>query len=498
VISLKNFFISYTQKDHAWAVWVAWELEQAGYSVFIQAWDILPGSNFVTQMRLASQECERTVAILSNAYLKSLYAEAEWNAAFADDPTGKKLKLIPVRIEDCEPRGIDKPIVYLDLVDLDEDEAKERLITTIEAIENDRPRIKTRQRPPFPRTSPEEPLFPGGDQPGPGPVSTWNVAVISTEFVGLSNQRDLTYEANELQLEFGLLGATILLLDPLRIALGIREGCAKVGYVDGNDVNWKFFDSLDTLLIRRTRYDDTSVSDTIYDLISFLPITNPKLRIIDPPNSFGRPTSKVPSMLKRAKAGVEQGTRIVLGRRAIQRMAKTIEYPVVVKPVHGWQGHGVQKCENAGELLDYLRTGSDESGDTQEFSLIVEQLLAIKDEFRVIVVGDQTVGCVSKGPVTGEIARNRAKGSTWVAVENPAASEIAKAAARAHGIDIAGVDIVQTDRGFVVIECNRNPQFAAFDRAAAKSVAKSIAAYAFDLQHAAGSSPGGTFRGQVR
>ncbi|MBI3741186.1 MAG: toll/interleukin-1 receptor domain-containing protein [Chloroflexi bacterium] len=36
---MKNFFISYTSADRAWAEWIAFELERANYSVTIQAWD---------------------------------------------------------------------------------------------------------------------------------------------------------------------------------------------------------------------------------------------------------------------------------------------------------------------------------------------------------------------------------------------------------------------------------------------------------------------------
>jgi hypothetical protein len=39
----KDFFVSYTQADEAWAEWIAWELEEAGYSVKMQDWDFLPG-----------------------------------------------------------------------------------------------------------------------------------------------------------------------------------------------------------------------------------------------------------------------------------------------------------------------------------------------------------------------------------------------------------------------------------------------------------------------
>jgi hypothetical protein len=57
---MKDFFVSYNKAD-AWAEWIAWQLEEAGYSTVIQAWDFRPGSNFVLEMHRAAQEAERTV-----------------------------------------------------------------------------------------------------------------------------------------------------------------------------------------------------------------------------------------------------------------------------------------------------------------------------------------------------------------------------------------------------------------------------------------------------
>jgi hypothetical protein len=37
--SLRDFFISYTNLDKAWAVWIAVELEKAGYTTVVQAFD---------------------------------------------------------------------------------------------------------------------------------------------------------------------------------------------------------------------------------------------------------------------------------------------------------------------------------------------------------------------------------------------------------------------------------------------------------------------------
>jgi hypothetical protein len=43
-------FLSYTGTDQAWAEWIAQTLEQAGYSVILQAWDFRPGDNFIQRM----------------------------------------------------------------------------------------------------------------------------------------------------------------------------------------------------------------------------------------------------------------------------------------------------------------------------------------------------------------------------------------------------------------------------------------------------------------
>ncbi len=57
---MKNFFVSYNSADRAWAEWMAWELEQAGFTTVIQAWDFRPGSNFVLDMQRAASDAERT------------------------------------------------------------------------------------------------------------------------------------------------------------------------------------------------------------------------------------------------------------------------------------------------------------------------------------------------------------------------------------------------------------------------------------------------------
>ena len=143
---MKDFFISYNRADKQWAEWIAWTLEEAGYSVLIQAWDFRPGGNFVLDMQRAAAESHRTIAVLSESYLKSSYTQPEWAAAFAKDPESLERKLIPVRVKECKPEGMLRPIVYVDLVGLTDADAKQTLLDSL------RQRAKPEQAPTFPES----------------------------------------------------------------------------------------------------------------------------------------------------------------------------------------------------------------------------------------------------------------------------------------------------------------------------------------------------------
>jgi TIR domain len=95
---MKDFFISYTKADQAWAEWIALMLEEAGYSTVLQSWDFPTGSNFALEMQQAASAANRTIAVLSEKHLESAFADSERAAAFAHDPKGKKQKLMPIRI----------------------------------------------------------------------------------------------------------------------------------------------------------------------------------------------------------------------------------------------------------------------------------------------------------------------------------------------------------------------------------------------------------------
>src|SRR4051812_7932039 len=93
-------FISYAEPDQQWAEWLGWVIEDAGWSVTLQAWDFAAGDNFVARMHRATIEADRTIAVLSPDYLRSRWAEWEWTVALDSG------RLLPVRVREVDVAGL--------------------------------------------------------------------------------------------------------------------------------------------------------------------------------------------------------------------------------------------------------------------------------------------------------------------------------------------------------------------------------------------------------
>jgi hypothetical protein len=167
-----DFFVSYTSADRKWAEWIAWQLETTGYRVLVQAWDFIPGSNWATGMHEGIAGARRTIAVLSEAYLNSVYGRQEWQAAVAADPLGFAGKLVPIRIADCDRPGLLGQIVSFDLFGLSEDAAAARLTEQTAILRAGR--AKPDAAPAFPASPTLDPQHtsPVTAPAFPGPVSS--------------------------------------------------------------------------------------------------------------------------------------------------------------------------------------------------------------------------------------------------------------------------------------------------------------------------------------
>jgi hypothetical protein len=168
-----DFFVSYARADRAWAEWIAWTLEEGGYRVLLQAWDFVPGTNWIQSIEAGIRDAARTITVLSPQYLESVYGGDAWQAAWASGPAAER-KLLTVRVNDSDRPGLLAGVVGVDLFGTTGDVAKTRLLRIASAALAGR--AKPAAPPEFPRAGramPHAARFPGA-LPRVWKVPPWN------------------------------------------------------------------------------------------------------------------------------------------------------------------------------------------------------------------------------------------------------------------------------------------------------------------------------------
>ncbi len=168
-----DFFISHAGRDTGWAEWLAWQLQQAGYTVELDVWDWAPGEDFVARMQTALEAADRLLAVCSEAYFASAFGGAELRAAFAGQ-AGAEGRILPVLVEPVTLPPLYAPLISLDLTGLDETAAAVRLRDRLTGVRPTGP-------PPFPRAGPAPGSRPGFAGALPG---VWRVPPRNPHFTG--------------------------------------------------------------------------------------------------------------------------------------------------------------------------------------------------------------------------------------------------------------------------------------------------------------------------
>jgi len=130
-----------------------------------------------------------------------------------------------------------------------------------------------------------------------------------------------------------------------------------------------------------------------------------------------------------------------------------------VKPVHGAAGHGVTICSGRDRALRRARAFADLSGP-----VLIQPYLGEGIDHRLFVIDGAVVAAMQRVPDPRDGRGNTLYGAR---VENwdppPADRELALAAAAVLGLEVAGVDLVETERSSLVLEANSCPGFSAIE-----------------------------------
>jgi ribosomal protein S6--L-glutamate ligase len=146
--------------------------------------------------------------------------------------------------------------------------------------------------------------------------------------------------------------------------------------------------------------------------------------------------------------------------------------PVVIKLLEGTQGIGVMLAESgksAKSIIDAFH-GVDVAVLVQEFIKEAEGR-----DIRVLVIGRRIIATMERTGAKGDFRSNLHRGGSSREIElTEAERKTALDAARAMGLNVAGVDLLRSNRGAVVMEVNSSPGLEGIENTTGANVAKAM------------------------
>lgn len=167
--------------------------------------------------------------------------------------------------------------------------------------------------------------------------------------------------------------------------------------------------------------------------------------------------------------------------------AELVGFPLIVKVAFGTVGSGVffaNSIETFQPIVDYLQIRDRNPILIQSFIAEAE-----RKDLRVFVVGDEMVAAMERTAPTGDVRANTSHGGTGSKVVlSEQEKTLALEVARAFQLEIAGVDLIRSKNGPLVLEVNANPGFKELENATGMNVAEAIIRYAVSTTQPASSA----------
>ncbi len=155
------------------------------------------------------------------------------------------------------------------------------------------------------------------------------------------------------------------------------------------------------------------------------------------------------------------------------------EYPYILKPFYGTHGIGVMLLDTPTSLSSAVETMCDLHRDYVIQSFIAESSGV---DIRVLVVDGKAIAAMKRSAIQGEFRSNIHQGANGEMLTlSDEYKNIAVDAANALNLGIAGVDILETKNGPVILEVNPSPGFEELESVTRIDIARTMIEYAVRL-----------------
>jgi ribosomal protein S6--L-glutamate ligase len=286
--------------------------------------------------------------------------------------------------------------------------------------------------------------------------------------IGILSRKPSLYSTRRLLQGAARRGHRTLVLDPLRCYLALSRGAPAV-----------FYRGLQGMLPRPdVVLPRIGASITDHGLAVVNQFDMMRVPLVNNSQPIARSRDKLRSLQLLAGAGIDI-PRTVMARDPSQ-IDRALEMvggpPAIVKVIKGTQGIGVILAETEQAARTIIETFA-----SLGLIILVQEFIEESEgrDIRALVVGGRVVTAMRRQARLGEFRSNVHRGATGVAVE--LSEEYQQAALRATevmGLQVAGVDLLESGAGPKVIEINSSPGFEGLERCSGADIAGSIVDYA--------------------
>ncbi len=180
-------------------------------------------------------------------------------------------------------------------------------------------------------------------------------------------------------------------------------------------------------------------------------------------------------VLSRAKIGLPKTVFTNYSRDVENVITQVGGTPLVIKLLEGTQGLGVVLAETKNAAKSVI-----EAFNGLKARVIVQEFIkeAKGADIRAFIVDGHVVGAMKRQGKEGEFRSNLHQGGSAEVIELTDEEEIAAIrAAKAMKLGVAGVDMIQSARGPLILEVNSSPGLEGIEKATGKDIAKTIIRY---------------------
>ncbi|WP_311418794.1 RimK family alpha-L-glutamate ligase [Haemophilus parahaemolyticus] len=267
-------------------------------------------------------------------------------------------------------------------------------------------------------------------------------------------------------------GILLDILDPNRMLL-------KLANVGGKSTARLFYQTseqelqLDEYQAVLPRFGATSTEMGCYVLQHF---EIKKTKVLNSAQAFRLARDKWQSLQLLAAYGLPIPSTSYIGELVESSSQLVLHFPsVVLKTLVGMQGTGVELYEETNTALNKLKMLK----QVGEKALVQDFIAETRgQDIRAFVIGDQVAASMQRTAGNGDFRANLHQGGKAESIElTEEEKQIAIQATKAIGLDVAGVDLIRTKQGPMILEVNASPGLEGIETVSGKDIAGMMVDY---------------------